>query len=64
LLDWEGGEEVFHTTSWGTNLPCSLLHTGHVGALLYFMRDGGGRGFVVSLTIPGLHFGDVYVKMS
>ena len=62
-LDWEEGE-VFHTSSWGTTLPCALLHTGHVGTLLYFMRDGGGKGFVVSFTIPGLNFGVVYTKTS
>ncbi len=58
-LEWESGD-VFHTSSWGTSLPCSLLHTGHIGSIVSFMRDD--TGVVVSLTLPGLNFGVTYAR--
>ena len=60
IMEWTG-EDSFQLSVQGMAVPCYTLHSGRVGARVYFQRSGSK---VISLSLPGLAYGAVYEKQS
>ena len=59
FLEWHK-DDSFQISLRGLSVPCFVLHSGHIGAWVYFQRDSTHK--IVSLTVPGIAYGHVYMK--
>ena len=59
LLEWRE-KDSFQITLRGIPVPCAVLSSGHIGAWVYFKRNL--LGSVISLTVPGIAYEQVYIK--
>lgn len=59
VLQWRE-EDTFQIAPNVYVVDCAILSNGVMGALVYFQRGSGGK--VISLTIPGLVYGQAFNK--
>ena len=58
IIEWQGGD-TFQISVQGMATSCYTLHSGYIGEMVYFQRN---ESTVISLSVPGLKYGRVYMK--